>query len=176
VSEPFLGEIKMFAGNFAPRGYALANGQLLSIAQNTALFALYGTTYGGDGRVTFGLPDLQGRAPMEQGQGAGLTPRDLGESAGTPTVTLLATEIPPHTHTMSGEDNEATQVNPVGNAFGVGTSGNLYTTAGAPGLQLQPMSGQTVAPNAGGQPHNNQQPYLAITFIVAVQGIFPARN
>ena len=176
MADPFLGEIKMFAGNFAPRGFALCNGQLLPIAQNTALFSLFGTTYGGDGRVTFALPDLQGRAPMQWGQGAGLTLRNLGESAGTPTVTLTAPQIPPHTHTMTGEDEEAGNTDPINHAFGVNPSVNLYTTAAAPGLQLQPMAAAAIGIGGGGLPHNNQQPYLAITFIVAMAGIFPSRN
>lgn len=175
MSEPFLGEIKMFAGNFAPLGFALANGQILSIAQNTALFSLFGTTYGGDGRTTFALPDLQGRAPMHWGSGTGLTARVLGESDGTPTVTLTSDQLPGHTHALTGEDEEASEAAPGGNAFGVNPSVRWYTTAAAPGLQRQPMSPLAVGSGGGGQPHNNKQPYLGITFIVALQGIFPSR-
>ena len=176
MSEPFLGEIKMFAGNFPPRGFAAADGQLLSIAQNTALFSLFGTTYGGDGKVTFGLPDLRGRAPMHWGQGNGLTPRDRGETGGTPAVTLTGVQIPAHTHAMIGEDDFATATSPVGKVFVVESTLNIYTTTAAPGLGLQPMAGAAVAPAGSGQPHNNQQPYLAVTFIVAMQGIFPSRQ
>lgn len=176
MADPFIGEIKMFGGNFAPRGYALANGQLMSIAQNTALFSLFGTFYGGDGRVTFGLPDFQGRAPMQWGNGAGLSPRDIGETAGTPTVTLGAVQIPPHTHTLTAEDEENSRTDPNGNAYGVTVGIKHFTTAAAPGLQLQPMAVTAVGIGGGGQPHNNQQPYLAISFIVALQGIFPPRS
>ena len=175
MADPFLGEIKLFAGNFAPRGFALANGQLLSIAQNTALFSLFGTTYGGDGRVTFGLPDLQGRAPMHWGNGPGLTPRVLGENGGVPTVTLTGDQNPSHTHGFIGEDEEASQTSPANNALGVNPNLNWYTTANAPGLQRQNMSPLAVGQGGGGQPHNNMQPYLAVTFIVALQGIFPQR-
>lgn len=175
MSEPFLGEIKMFAGNYAPRGFSLANGQLLPISQYTALFSLYGTYYGGDGKTTFALPNFQGRAPMQWGQGPGLTDHALGELGGAPSVTLLGTEIPSHTHPFIGEDEEANQTAPNGNALGVNPSVNWYTTQNAPGLQLQNMSPLAVGPGGGGQPHNNMQPYLAITFIVAMVGIYPPR-
>ena len=175
MAEPFLGEIKMFAGNYAPQGFALANGQLLAISQNTALFSLFGTTYGGDGRTTFALPDLRGRAPMNWGQGPGLSDRVIGESAGAPGVTLLSTQIPSHAHPFIGEDEEANQTVPNGNALGVNPSVSWYTTAAAPGLELRPMSPAAVGPGGLGQPHNNLQPYLAITFIVALRGIFPSR-
>ncbi|MBN9518953.1 phage tail protein [bacterium] len=175
MSEPFLGEIKMFAGNFAPRGFALADGQLLPISQYTALFSLYGVVYGGNGTSTFALPDLRGRAPMHWGNGAGLSPHDLGERAGTPSVTLTVNEIPGHTHGFVGEDEEANQTAPNGNALGVNPGVNWYTTPGAPGLQLQNMSPLAVGAGGGGQPHNNTQPFLAVTFIVAMAGIFPAR-
>ncbi|HEY1189377.1 MAG TPA: tail fiber protein [Gemmata sp.] len=175
MSEPFLGEIKMFAGNFAPRNFSLANGQLLPISQNTALFSLFGVTYGGDGRSTFALPDLQGRAPMHWGNGAGLTPRVLGESAGVPSVTLTSTELPIHTHALVGENAAASDTSPKDNALGGNPSVNWFTTANAPGLQLQPMSPLAVGPGGGGGPHNNMQPYLGITFIVAMVGIFPQR-
>lgn len=171
--DPFLGEIRMFAGNFAPVGWALCNGQLLSIAQNTALFSLFGTTYGGDGRVTFALPNLQGRAPMHWGNGAGLTPRVLGEEAGTPTVTLTGVQIPAHIHGFTAENEEASTGSPNGNAVAGSETVNWFTS-GSPAQVA--MSPQAVGSGGGSQPHNNQQPYLAVTFIVAMQGIFPARN
>lgn len=176
MADPFLGEIKLFAGNFAPRGYALANGQILPIAQNTALFSLFGTNYGGNGTSTFALPDFQGRAPMNQGNGAGLSPYVVGESAGTPTVTLTAGQVAGHTHTMTGEDEEANPTNPNGNLFGVTVGVRHFTVPGAPGLQLQPMAATAVGSGGGNQPHNNMQPFLGLSFIVALQGIFPSRQ
>jgi microcystin-dependent protein len=175
MSEPFLGEIKMFAGNFAPRGFSLATGQLLPIRQYTALFSLYGTTYGGDGRTTFALPDFQGRAPMQWGQGPGLTDRVLGESAGEPAVTLRVEQLPAHTHPFRGINEEANKTTPDGNALGGSATLNWYTNPAAPGLQLQNMAATATGIGGGNLPHNNQQPYLAITFIVAMEGIFPSR-
>jgi len=171
--DPFLGEIRMFAGNFAPQGWALCNGQLLSIAQNTALFSLFGTTYGGNGQTTFALPNLQGRAPMHWGNGAGLTPRVLGEEAGTPTVTLTGLELPAHTHGFTAENEEASTGSPVGNAV-AGSESKLWFTSGSPAQVA--MSPLAIGAGGGNQPHNNEQPYLAVTFIVAMQGIFPSRN
>src|SRR3954453_18765030 len=118
MSEPFIGEIKLFAGNFAPRGYALCNGQLLAISQNPALFSILGTTYGGNGQTTFGLPDLRGRVPMHAGQGPGLTPRSLGEQSGTETVTLLSTQMPAHSHSLTADNNSADVTDPTGHALG----------------------------------------------------------
>ncbi len=173
MSEPFLGEIKMFAGNFAPRGYAFCSGQILSIAQNTALFALLGTQYGGNGQTTFALPDLQNRTPMFWGQGPGLTPRSIGESGGSSNVTLITQQITQHNHQQSANGTIAgDQPSPANNAFGVLGRGRpqVYTTT-APTVQMQPT-----AIAGSGQPHNNRQPYLGISFIIAVQGIFPSRN
>jgi microcystin-dependent protein len=176
VTDPFLAEIRMFAGTFAPNGWALCNGQLLPISQNTALFSLLGTNYGGDGRSTFGLPNLMGSAPLQQGQGPGLSARFLGETGGVPSVTLLSSEMPIHTHVPQavtaapGDTN-----NPVGNAWASATFGrvaeNLYST-NPPDLQ---MSVQAVNVAGGSQPHNNLPPYLCVTFIIALQGIFPQR-
>jgi microcystin-dependent protein len=175
VTDPFLAEIRMFGGNFAPTGWALCNGQLMSISQNTALFALLGTTYGGDGRVTFGLPNLQGSTPMQQGQGAGLSPRYLGETGGSPYVTLLQSEMPLHTHTALGVSDAGTETSPANATWAQSLSGrvglNIYSTQ-APN---QTMAPQTVLPTGGSQPHNNMPPYLTITFIIALQGIFPQR-
>jgi microcystin-dependent protein len=175
VTDPFLAEIRMFGGNFAPTGWALCNGQLMSISQNTALFALLGTTYGGDGRVTFGLPNLQGSTPIQQGQGPGLSPRYLGEVGGTPYVTLIQSEMAVHTHTALAVDDGGTSTDPTNNTWAQSLSGrvglNIYSTA-APNQMMAP---QTVLPTGGSQPHNNMPPYLTITFIIALQGIFPQR-
>ena len=175
MTDPFLAEIRIFGGNYAPTGWALCNGQLMSISQNTALFSLLGTTYGGDGRSTFGLPNLQGSTAMQQGQGAGLSPRYLGEQGGEPAVTLLQAEMPTHTHTAMGNSSVGGSPSPANSVWGttmVGRQGvNLYSTD-APNLM---MSAQSVGPTGGSQPHNNMPPYLGVTFIIALQGIFPQR-
>ena len=174
MSEPYIGEIKMFAGNFAPRGYALCNGQLLSIAQNTALFAILGTTYGGDGRVTFGLPNLQSRVPMHWGNGPGLSQHFIGEMSGTNTVTILNSNMPTHTHTL-GCNTASSSTSPENATFsGNARLGQSY--ASAPSGAAIPMNIQAVGLTGGNQPHNNLQPYLGLTFIIALQGIFPPRN
>ncbi len=174
MSQPYIGEIKMFAGNFAPRSYALCNGQLLSIAQNTALFSILGTTYGGDGRTTFALPNLQGSAPMHTGSGPGLTPRSLGEQAGESAVTLIQSEMAAHNHSLQGTDTPGDLNDPSGATFGSGARGfgNFYAAAGT----LAMFAPQAVGITGGSQPHNNMQPYLALTFIIALQGVFPPRN
>lgn len=169
MSEPFIGQIMMFGGNFAPRGWALCNGQLLSIAQNTALFSILGTTFGGNGQTTFGLPNLQGRVPLHPGDGPGLSPRVLGEMGGEEAVTLLQTQLPPHSHTASATGGDATTSKPDG---AVPASGGAYAAA---------SDGSTMSPSfigGGGssQPHDNMQPYQAVNFIIALEGIFPSRN
>jgi microcystin-dependent protein len=174
MTDPFLAEVRMFGGNFAPTGWALCNGQLMSISQNTALFALLGTTYGGDGRVTFGLPNLMGSAPMQQGQGPGLSFRSLGEIGGEPAVTLLTSEMAAHTHVPNAYAGDGDQTSP-GNAVwgqtGIGRQGTpLY--APTPNVMMNPM---TTGITGGSQPHNNLPPYLCVTFIIALQGIFPQR-
>jgi microcystin-dependent protein len=173
MSEPFLGEIRIFAGNFAPKDWALCNGQLMAIAQNTALFSLLGTAYGGDGRVTFGLPSFQGAAPVSQGQGPALSPYALGETGGTPTVTLLSSEVPPHLHPFNA--GAPGRVN--SNVATANVPGGLdaNTPLFASGQANTTMSPQTIAPLQGGLPHENRQPYLCLTFIIALQGIFPQR-
>lgn len=172
MSSPFLGEIKMFAGNFAPRGYAFCNGAIFSIAQNTALFSLLGTTYGGNGQTTFALPNLQDQSPMFWGQGPGLTPRVIGETGGQSSVTLLTTQIPSHSHTIGVSSSPGTESSPNSNRFAVLGRGRapLYTSQ-APSLPMAPL-----ALAGGGTPHNNRQPYLGLYFIIATEGIFPARN
>lgn len=175
MTDPFVAEIRLFAFNFAPQGWATCDGQLLPTSQNTALFSLLGTNYGGDGRSTFALPDLQGRAPMQPGQGPGLSLRDLGEQGGSETVTLLESEIPSHSHGLMatiqpGEDSDP---NPAeGLARSVGAS--LYQTTTA--SSQVPMAFEALAPVGSGQPHNNMMPYLTVNFCIALQGIFPARG
>src|SRR5262249_51194043 len=156
----------IFAGNFAPRGHAFCNGQLLPISQNTALFSLVGTTYGGDGKSTFALPDLRGRTPMHPGQGPGLSSRILGEKEGTESETLLPTQMPGHTHALRGTTTATTAI--PGNALLGQPSAATY----GPATNPVPMAPQAIGSIGGGQPHDNRQPYLPLTFIIALQGIF----
>lgn len=174
MADPFLGEIRMFGGNFAPRGWALCNGQLLSISQNTALFSLLGTNFGGDGRVTFGLPDLRGAAPMNYGSGPGLTPRVIGEVGGEVAVTLIAQTMPVHTHPYSGQGAQADAISPANNF--AATNRNINAYASPNGAQTAAMAPQGVGTAGGNAPHNNLQPYLTITFIIALEGVFPSRQ
>jgi microcystin-dependent protein len=175
MSTPFLAEIRLFAGNFAPRGWALCAGQILSIAQNTALFSLLGTTYGGNGQTTFALPDFRGRTPVGTGQGLGLSSIPLGELAGTEAVTLLSTEYPSHTHQVNATQDNSTAATPGSNFFASQLSLNGQTYG--PASNLIGMDPQMITPYQGGnQPHNNMQPFLGINFIIALEGIFPARN
>ena len=173
MADPFVAEIRIFPFNFAPKGWAFCDGQLLPISQNTALFSLLGTTYGGDGKSTFALPNMQGNAPMHPGQGPGLSLHDLGETGGEPTVTLLGTEMPIHSHGLmaSGQPGEDPTPGPT-EALARSTGANLYQTTATGLVQLAP---QAVAPTGGGQPHNNMQPYLTLNFCIALQGVFPAR-
>jgi microcystin-dependent protein len=176
MSDPFVAEVRVFGFNFAPRGWAQCNGQLLPLSQNTALFSLLGTTYGGDGKTTFALPNMQGNAAMHPGQGQGLSERFLGETGGSQNVTLLQSEIPFHTHNMMA----FTQV--PGDLFGPTAASNailarsnngaVYNTNTSGAVQLAP---QALAPAGGGLPHNNMQPYLTLNFCIALQGVFPAR-
>ena len=178
--DPFVAEIRIFPFNFAPKGWAFCDGQLLPLSQNTALFSLLGTTYGGDGKSNFALPNLQGRLAMHSGQGPGLSLQDLGEAAGTETVTLLQSEIPSHTHFLNADANAATAGSPTGGAYAEGqwnagqNSGvvNFYTTS-APDTQLAPTA---INFAGGGQPHNNMMPYLTLNFCIALQGVFPPRT
>ncbi len=182
MSEPFIGEIQMFGGNFAPRGYAFCDGTLLPIAQNTALFSILGTIYGGDGRVTFGLPDLRGRIPVHAGSGPGLSSRRLGEKFGAETVTLTVNQIPSHTHAPTVETLKATATapntsDPTGaTVAAVMTYSNL--AADTLNADMQAGSVEHPAPGAtgGGQSHSNMAPFQAINFIIALQGLFPSRN
>jgi microcystin-dependent protein len=175
--DPFIGEIRMFGGNFAPKGWAFCNGQLLSISQNTALFSILGTTYGGNGQTTFALPDLQCRVPMHWGNGAGLSPKVIGEVAGTETVTLLSVHMAPHTHPLMATNNDADNAHPVGNtlAGNSATQGTIATYAATPPSgQMNPAS---IGPNTGGgQPVPILNPFLCVSFIIALEGIYPSRN
>jgi microcystin-dependent protein len=173
--DPFVAEIRIFPFNFAPKGWAFCDGQLLPLSQNTALFSLLGTTYGGDGKSTFALPDMQGNAPMHPGQGPGLSLHDLGETGGSETVTLLESEIPAHAHSLMASGTSSSKPNPSGNAIARVQSGATpyVPPAGAP---LTPFSDQALAPAGGDQPHNNMQPYLTLSFCIALQGVFPPRT
>ncbi|MFC5695329.1 phage tail protein [Pseudomonas sp. GCM10022186] len=203
MSDPFLGEIRMVGFNFAPRGWAFCQGTLMSIAQNSALFALLGTTYGGNGQTTFALPDLQGRSPVGQGQGPGLTPITIGEVSGMESVSILSTQMPAHTHTAVPTSNSitasgqaaipaattgTTQANPgpttvLGPIAASGRAGTLYAT-GAPDTTLAPfnvsvmgdMPGITIGISGGSQPLPLRNPYLGVNFVIALEGIFPSRS
>jgi microcystin-dependent protein len=175
MSDPFLAEIRIFTGNFAPKGWALCDGQLLPISQNTALFSLLGTSFGGDGKSNFALPNLQGMAPMFWGQGPGLSLRDLGETGGETEVTLLTTEIPAHRHPVGATSLVGDQVSPGGMVPAVpGMTRGAHAYGG--GDANTTMAPSALAPAGGGLPHNNMQPYLTLTFIIALQGVFPARS
>lgn len=173
MADPFIAEIRIFGFNFAPRGWAFCSGQLMPISQNTALFSLLSTNYGGDGRATFGLPDLQGRAPMMPGQGSGLSLYDLGQTGGSETVTLLPSEIPAHTHAMrSFNDLGEDHIPGPSEALARPNGGSLY----APPTALTAMAPGALASTGGNQPHNNMMPYLTANFCIALQGVFPPRS
>lgn len=174
MSDPFLAEIRMFAGNFAPNDWAFCNGQLLQIAQNTALYSLLGVTYGGDGRTTFGLPNLQAASPMHQGEGPNLTPRKLGEEGGSAQVTLLSAQMATHNHAMTANSFDAADNRTPSPTMSLAKSspGNAYASkASAPVA----MAASAVSVVGGDQAHNNRQPYLAVSFIICLRGIFPQR-
>jgi microcystin-dependent protein len=172
--DPFVAEIRIFPFNFAPRGWAFCNGQLLPISQNTALFSLLGTTYGGDGKSTFALPNLQGNAAMHPGQGPGLSLHDLGETGGSDTVTLLQSEMPSHTHSIMTHAQDPADLGAPTPARSLARTNRGFGYA-APGASVN-MSGSTLAPAGGDQPHNNLQPFLTFNFCIAMQGIFPPRS
>lgn len=176
MADPFVAEIRIFPFNFAPKGWAWCDGQLLPLSQNTALFSLLGTTYGGNGKSNFALPDLQGRAPMHPGQGPGLSLHDLGETGGSETVTLLESEIPSHSHAWQASNSAGIAQSPVANLLAGGVGGiALYAPAPPPG-SLTPLSPNALAPTGGDQPHNNLMPYLTYYFCIALQGVFPPRT
>jgi len=175
MADPFVAEIRIFPFNFAPKGWAWCDGQLLPLSQNTALFSLLGTTYGGNGKETFALPDLQGRTPMHPGQGPGLSLHDLGETGGSETVTLLESEIPAHAHSARSDLDPA-------DVQGAGTGSNRVLARSTPGFAYAPpgatvmMAPEALTPAGGDQPHNNMQPYLTFYFNIALQGVFPPRT
>lgn len=168
--DPYIGEIRIVGFSFAPIGWALCNGQLLPIAQNTALFNLIGTTYGGDGQTTFGLPDFRGRVPVHQGSGGGLSPRVIGEMAGVETVTLTTNQIPAHNHAVAVSATLGSSVSPVGNYIAAGDR-DSYAPPGAPVA----MSSNALGSTGSSQPHENRQSFLAMNFIIAVEGIYPSQ-
>lgn len=172
--DPYIGEIRLFAGSFAPRGWAFCEGQLLPISQNTALFSILGTMYGGDGRVTFALPDLRDRVPMQEGTGPGLTPRSIGEEGGNSTVTLLQTEIPKHMHLANCQSSTNGVASP-SEAIWSGTTGRFGPPAYADAPNAS-MGSDAIAPAGGSAPHNNRQPTLGVNFIIALIGEFPPRS
>jgi microcystin-dependent protein len=173
MADPFVAEIRIFPFNFAPKGWALCDGQIMPISQNTALFSLLGTTYGGNGKSTFALPDIQARTVMHPGQGQGLSARDQGQTGGSETVTLLQSEMPAHNHAMQGATQDpalAKAVNPNA-SWALSQGGGIYQTTS--NTQLAPTA---VGLAGGGQPHNNMQPYLTLNFNIALQGVFPPRH
>jgi microcystin-dependent protein len=173
MSNPFVAEIRIFPFNFAPKGWAFCNGQILPLSQNTALFSLLGTTYGGDGKSNFALPNLQGSSPMHPGQGPGLSLHDLGESGGSDTVTLLQTELPAHSHSYTLDPNAKTEKSTLaGNTPASAGQGNTLYSSSA-NVTMNPLA---LAVIGGSQPHNNLQPYLCLNFCIALQGVFPPRT
>jgi microcystin-dependent protein len=174
MANPFVAEIRIFPFNFAPKGWAFCDGQILPLSQNTALFSLLGTTYGGDGKSNFALPNMQGNAPMHPGQGPGLSLHDLGETGGSDTVTLLESEIPSHSHTPMSSTTSAASPTP-GPTVMFGKSNGIAayssTTTG-----LVQLNDNAVAPAGGDQPHNNLMPYLTLNFCIALQGVYPPRT
>jgi microcystin-dependent protein len=175
MQDPWIGEIALVAFNFAPQGWAMCNGQLLSIQQNTALFSLLGTTYGGDGVNTFGLPNLQSRVPLHFGQGTGLSTYALGQTVGVESVTLQTPQIPAHTHTYAPQATTSggSALSPAGALWAPSATGDTIYRSGASNAT---MATQTLGQTGGGQPHENRQPTLALNYIIALQGIFPSRN
>jgi len=176
MSEPFVAEIRIFAGNFAPRGWAFCDGQLLPIAQNTALFSLIGTTYGGDGRTTTALPDLRGRAPMHPGRGPGLTTRRLGQRGGTEQVQLVESQMPNHNHEVRATiDNGSTNTPSPTTSLARSGRDRLYQT-NTSSTSLVDLSPQALEHTGGGQSHYNMHPYLTLNFIIALVGLYPSRG
>ncbi len=173
MADPFVAEVRAFPFTFPPKGWAWCNGQILPISQNTALFALLGTTYGGDGKSTFALPDLQGRAPMHPGQGSGLSLHDLGEAGGQDSVTLLPSEMPIHTHSLQVSTSDASALQPPNMLFARGKGVGYYDANNKPTVQMAPSF---LAPAGSSLPHNNLMPYLTLNFNIALQGVFPPRG
>ncbi|KIA96127.1 tail collar protein [Pedobacter kyungheensis] len=182
MATPYVGEIRMFGGNFAPAGWALCSGQLLSIAENDVLYNLIGTTYGGDGQTTFGLPNLNGRVPVHMGTSSGVT-YTIGQMAGVESVTLTVNQMPAHQHTINGEltlmtrgDSSGNFSSPDNHAIGIAPLKKFFSKTSS-GLKMAPLASTTsLAPQGGSQPHNNMQPYLAINFIISLFGVYPTSN
>jgi len=173
MGEPFVGEIRMFGGSFAPAGWAMCQGQLMPISENDTLFNLIGTTYGGDGQETFGIPDLQGRVPMHAGQGPGISQNyQIGEQAGVESVTLTSQTTPTHTHAFVATSNTALSTSPSDNVMAAGITTKMYTED----VANQPLNGTVITPQGGSQPHENLQPYLCLTFIISLFGVFPSQT
>lgn len=176
MAEAFMGEIRMFAANFAPRAWGLCQGQSLAIASNQALFSLLGTTYGGDGRSTFALPDLRGRVPLQQGDGPGLTNRPLGSRGGTETVTLALNQIPQHTHSRMASQDVADSDDPTGRVTATLPAGDRFYELAADADKLTEAPEAMIGNAGGSQPHPNMMPILAMNFIMCLQGSYPSRN
>jgi len=172
MSEPFVGEIRMFAGNFAPRGWAYCDGQLLAVSQNDALFSLLGTIYGGDGRTTFGLPDLRGRIPIHAGSGPGLSERRLGSKGGSEKETLTVNQLAAHSHQFNATTDFASESGPSDNILAQSTTANMYLAADTNAS----LAGNALSSVGGGQAHTNLMPYLCVHFIIALFGIYPSRQ
>ena len=176
MADPFVAEIRIFPFNFAPRGWAFCNGQILPISQNTALFSLLGTTYGGNGQSTFALPDMQGNAPMHPGQGPGLSLHDLGEMSGSETVTLLDSEMPAHSHFVRASNQQGDVQQPTATTSLARPVGALPYVLGSPVPPLVTMAFQSLTPAGSSLPHNNMMPFLTLNFNIALQGVFPPRT
>ena len=172
MSEPFVGEIRMFAGNFAPRGWAFCDGQLLAVSQNDALFSLLGTIYGGDGRTTFGLPDMRGRIPLHQGHGPGLSQRRLGSKAGSEKETLTVNQLPSHGHPMRANTDPADEVSPAGRVVAETSAFPFYSETDP----LAILASGSITDTGGSRSHTNIMPYLCINYIIALVGIYPSRH
>jgi microcystin-dependent protein len=175
MANPFVAEIRIFPFNFPPKGWAFCDGQILPLSQNTALFSLLGTTYGGDGKSNFALPNMQGNAPMHPGQGPGLSLHDLGETGGSDTVTLLESEIPSHSHSVEASTTSAASPTP-GPTVTLGKANGITAYSTITNANIVSMSDNTVAPAGGDQPHNNLMPYLTLNFCIALQGVYPPRT
>jgi microcystin-dependent protein len=174
MSEPFVGEVRMFAGNFAPRGWAFCDGQLLAVSQNDALFSLLGTIYGGDGRTTFGLPDLRGRIPLHAGSGPGLSPRRLGAKAGAENVTLTVNQLPSHGHGFQVTTATGNESSPENESFASSATADYYIDQSFP--QNVSLASSAVTNTGGSRSHTNLMPFLCIHFIIALVGIYPSRS
>ncbi|MEO2268181.1 tail fiber protein [Pseudoalteromonas sp. YIC-656] len=177
MSEPYVGEIRMFAGNFAPRGWAFCDGQLLAVTQNDALFSLLGTLYGGDGRTNFGLPDMRGRLPIHKGQGGGLSNHNIGQKFGSENETLTINQLPSHTHSLMASIDEANASDPSNHVLATQTDGDKpYADATSDPSKFQQLAQQSIANNGGSQPHSNLMPSLCVNFIISLFGIYPPRH